>query len=236
MTAARRLRTRSAWRSPATPSCWPARATSTTCSSPLDRSGGTRPTLRARSCVPLTGAGTPPAMPRARSPEAAALMANQPLARPATDADREAWQTLVVGIPSGDVLHDWAWGEVAALDGQPQRRYVVEEEGNVVAVAAVQVRPTFLGRSFWYVPHGPVLDYDDARAESWVRLLVDRLAADARGHRGFVLRLEPRVEAGTRGEAVFDAIRLPRVEETLQTPQTRMVELRNDEELLAAFD
>jgi peptidoglycan pentaglycine glycine transferase (the first glycine) len=163
-------------------------------------------------------------------------MADPPLARPATDADREAWQTLVVGLPSGDVLHDWAWGEVAALDGQPQRRYVVEEAGNVVAAAAVQVRPTFLGRSFWYVPHGPVLDYDDPRAEAWVRMLVDRLAADARRHRGFVLRLEPRVEAGTRGDAVFDAMTLARVEETLQTPQTRMVELKNDEELLAAFD
>ena len=31
--------------------------------------------------------------------------------------------------PSGDFLHDWAWAEVAAFDGQPQRRFVAEEDG-----------------------------------------------------------------------------------------------------------
>ena len=49
--------------------------------------------------------------------------------RPATDADRAAWQALLGATASGDFLHDWAWADVAAFDGQPQRRFVLEEEG-----------------------------------------------------------------------------------------------------------
>ena len=39
--------------------------------------------------------------------------------RPATDADADAWQAFLAVTPSGDFLHDWAWAEVAAFDGQP---------------------------------------------------------------------------------------------------------------------
>ena len=61
---------------------------------------------------------------------------------------------------SGDFLHDWAWADVAVFDGQPPRRYVLEDDGEIVAIVAAQARPLVGGRAFWYVPHGPVLDYD----------------------------------------------------------------------------
>jgi len=79
--------------------------------------------------------------------------------RAATDTDRDAWQALVGAQASGDFLHDWTWDAVAAFDGQPQRRFLVEEGGEPVALASAQVRRMGLGRSFWYVPHGPVTDY-----------------------------------------------------------------------------
>jgi lipid II:glycine glycyltransferase (peptidoglycan interpeptide bridge formation enzyme) len=157
--------------------------------------------------------------------------------RAATDADRDAWQRLVIDLPSGDILQDWAWAEVAGYDRQPMRRFVVEAHGEPVAVAGAQVRGTALGRSFWYVPHGPVLDYDHPEAGRRLATMVDGLREAAREDGGFVLRLEPRVEMGTPGAAHFDATGVHWVAETLQTPQTRMVELLDDDEaLLASFD
>jgi lipid II:glycine glycyltransferase (peptidoglycan interpeptide bridge formation enzyme) len=163
-------------------------------------------------------------------------LASDRVVRPATEADRDAWQALVVGLPWGDVLQEWGWQAVAAFDRQPQRRYVLEEAGRVVAVAAAQVRPVGLRRSYWYVPHGPVQDYGHPAAEARLRALLDGLVAEARAARAFVLRLEPRIEAGSRADAVVQAMGLAAVEETLQTPQTRMVDLRDDEPLLASFD
>ncbi len=157
--------------------------------------------------------------------------------REATGADAAAWQALLESVPSGDVLHDWAWADVAAFDGEPQRRFLVEEEGRMVAICAVQVRRTSLGRSFWYVPRGPVLDYADPRATGRFNLLVEGLRRAATVDQAIAVRIEPRVERDTAAAALFDAAGLRRVPATLQTPDTRLVDLLPDDEaLLATFD
>jgi peptidoglycan pentaglycine glycine transferase (the first glycine) len=157
--------------------------------------------------------------------------------REAIEADAAAWQSLLEALPSGDVLHDWVWADVAAFDGQPQRRFVVEEEGQLVALCAAQVRRISLGRSFWYVPRGPVLDYDDPRAAGRLTLLLDGLRRAAAIDQAVAVRIEPRVERGSPAAALFDAAGLRRVHATLQTPDTRLVDLgADDDALLATFD
>ncbi len=154
--------------------------------------------------------------------------------RPATDADQASWTRFVAGSPYGDFLHDWAWAAVAALDGQPQRRFVAEEEGELVALAAAQVRRLPLGRSFWYVPRGPVLDYDHARAGDRLRAMAIGLRETARRDGALAVKLEPRLERGR--PAVSHLRRLRHDARTLQVGQTRLVELADDEAMLASFD
>jgi lipid II:glycine glycyltransferase (peptidoglycan interpeptide bridge formation enzyme) len=155
--------------------------------------------------------------------------------RPAIDGDRDAWQALLGRLPSGDFLHDWAWAAVAAHDGQPQRRFVLEADGQLVALAAPQVRPMSFGRSFWYVPHGPVLDYAAADAAARLEALVAGLATEARADRAVALRLEPRIALDDSGPALLDAV-AHRVPERLQVGWTRIVDLQADDALLAGFD
>ena len=157
--------------------------------------------------------------------------------REATAADAAAWQAIVEASPAGDVLHDWEWAAVAALDGTPQRRFVLEENRRIVAVCAAQVRRTRLGRSFWYVPRGPVLDYDDPQAEDRLRDLLAGLRAAALDDHAIAVRIEPRVERHAAAAGMFDAAGLRRLSATLQTPDTRLVDLADDDEtLLATFD
>jgi peptidoglycan pentaglycine glycine transferase (the first glycine) len=156
--------------------------------------------------------------------------------RPATDADADAWQAFLAVTDAGDFLHDWAWAEVAAHDGQPQRRYLLEEDGAIVAIAAAQVRTLAVGRTFWYVPHGPVLDYDGPRASERMLALVTALRIAGRANGAIAVKLEPRLEAGHAGLAAFDRRGLRRTGETLQVGQTRIVELADDDALLAGFD
>ncbi len=154
--------------------------------------------------------------------------------RPATAADEPAWQALVEATPSGDFLHDWAWADVAAFDGQPQRRFIAEEGGRMVAVAAAQMRSLPLGRSFWYVPHGPVLDYDDPRAGERLRAMAIGLREAARAARAIAVKLEPRLELGSAATTHFR--RLQHDPRTLQVGRTRVVELGDDGAMLAALD
>jgi lipid II:glycine glycyltransferase (peptidoglycan interpeptide bridge formation enzyme) len=154
--------------------------------------------------------------------------------RPATDADHASWQELLGRCASGDFLHDWSWADVAAFDGQPQRRFVADDEGELVAVAAAQVRRLPLGRSFWYVPHGPVMDYEHPKAAERLRAVAIGLREAARRDKAIAVKLEPRLELGSRATGPFGKLR--HEPSTLQVGQTRLVELADDETLLAAFD
>jgi len=155
--------------------------------------------------------------------------------RPAQEDDRDAWQELLGGEASGDFLHDWGWVAVAAHDGHPQRRYILLEGDAPVALAAAQVRRIALGRSFWYVPHGPVTDYADPAAAARLRALVEGLVDEARADHAVALRLEPRIETGAPEAAILDEL-AHRVPERLQVGQTRIVELAEDEALIGGFD
>jgi peptidoglycan pentaglycine glycine transferase (the first glycine) len=101
---------------------------------------------------------------------------------------------------------------------------------------AAQVRALPTGRQFWYVPHGPVLDYGDPRAGERVRAILTGLREAATAGRALAVKLEPRLEAASPGLAAFDARGLRRLPDTLQVGQTRLVDLLDDEALLAGFD
>ena len=156
--------------------------------------------------------------------------------RAATEADATPWQALLARTAAGDFLHDWAWADVAAFDGQPQRRYVLEEAGDIVAIVAAQVRRLPAGRQFWYVSHGPVLDYGEPTARDRLRALAVGLREVAARHRAVAVKLEPRLEAGSVDLATLAVRGLRPRRETLQVGQTRLVELADDEALLGAFD
>ena len=156
--------------------------------------------------------------------------------RPATADDEAAWQALLGSTDAGDFLHDWAWAEVAAFDGQPQRRFVAEEGGEVVALVAAQQRRLPLGRAFWYVPHGPVLDYADPNAIERLRAVAIGLRQVGRGARAVAVKLEPRVEVEAPATAAFGALRLRPDPRPVQVGQTRIVDLAGDDALLASFD
>lgn len=154
--------------------------------------------------------------------------------RPATPADQRAWQALLARTASGDFLHDWGWAAVAAHDGQAQRRFVVEEDGEIVALVAAQERRLPLGRAFWYVPHGPVLDYADPRAAERLRAVTIGLREVGRGAHVVAAKLEPRIEADSPAVSLFARLRPdPR---PVQVGQTRLVDLTVDDALLASFD
>ncbi len=156
--------------------------------------------------------------------------------RPAMPADERTWQALLGQTEAGDFLHDWAWAEVAALDGQPVRRFVVEDEGEIVALVAAQQRRLPLGRAFWYVPHGPVLDYTHPRAAERLRAVSIGLREVGRAARVVAVKLEPRVELDSPSAAAFGGLRLRPDPRPVQVGQTRIVDLTDDETLLASFD
>ena len=154
--------------------------------------------------------------------------------REATAADEATWQAVVTANDSGDFLHDWGWGAVAAHDREPQRRFVLEEDGQVAGVVAAQTRSMLGALSSWYVPHGPVLDYRHPHAGKRLRAIIDGLSAAAREAGAIAVRLEPRLERDSPEAALMDELGLRADRGTRQVGQTQIVDLDSEEDAILA--
>ncbi len=67
----------------------------------------------------------------------------------------------------------------------------VEDGGKLMAASMVTAKPAFLGKSVFYIPGGPLLDYEDARV---VKCFFENLKKYAKSHNGYVLHIEPYYE------------------------------------------
>ncbi len=160
----------------------------------------------------------------------------KPRLRPAAAGDRDAWQAFLAATASGDFLHDWGWATVAAHDGEPQERFVLEEGGAFVGIVAAQVRRLPIGRSVWYVPHGPVIDYGNSAAAARLGAAVEGLREAAASRGALTVKLEPRLPADAPERTLFAGFGLRAAGGTVQVGQTRVVPLADDETLIAGFD
>ena len=157
--------------------------------------------------------------------------------REASATDEAAWDELVGRQPSGDFLQSWAWGAVATFDGEPMRRFVLEEDGTIVAVGAVQSRITRGFLTTWHVPHGPILDYGDPRADIWLEAFLDGLRAAARRAGAVAVRVEPRLARGSAEATALGQLGLQPVAGTAQVGQTQLLDLSGAEaDTFAAAD
>ncbi|HEX2141571.1 MAG TPA: hypothetical protein VHK28_04750, partial [Candidatus Limnocylindria bacterium] len=87
-------------------------------------------------------------------------------------------------------------------------RFMAEEDGTVVAIVAAQVRPLLGGRSFWYVPRGPVMDYTHPSAAERLRELALALSISSLLEVAALLwALRRRIESIEDGEVARSAAR-----------------------------
>ena len=106
----------------------------------------------------------------------------------------KAWNNFVAQSPFGDAMQCLEWGEVKKPDWQPIP-FAVENSDGFTATALVLKRKLPLGRSIFYVPRGPILDWNDREA---ARQIVKKLRVAARAHRAILIKIDPAVPSSTR--------------------------------------
>jgi lipid II:glycine glycyltransferase (peptidoglycan interpeptide bridge formation enzyme) len=158
-----------------------------------------------------------------------------PIARRATEPDRAAWDAFVASRSEADLLQTWAWGDCAAMAGEPPVRLLVEDAGHVRGVAQALLRPAGFGRQVAYVAHGPVWERDAPDADRVFAWLLQGLRRMSRREHALVVKMDPRAEPGE----AFDFAHLAaehrlRPAADLQAPTTRIVDLLDGGEQLEA--
>jgi lipid II:glycine glycyltransferase (peptidoglycan interpeptide bridge formation enzyme) len=150
--------------------------------------------------------------------------------------DRGRWDAFVRSRPEGDPLQTWAWGECAALAGEPPVRLLAETaDGRVRGVAQALIRPAGMGRAVGYVAHGPVWEREAPDADRLLGALLDGLRQVGRVERAIVVKLDPRGTGSDHGDvgSRLTAYGLHRTAD-LQAPTTRIVDLADGGDALMA--
>lgn len=132
---------------------------------------------------------------------------------------RDDWNRLVANSPGGCFLQSWEWGELQAALQVPYWRLTGDD-----GVALVARRPLPGGRSWFYVPRGPV--WKSTNTNNVLSSLIDL----AKKERVVFVRVEP----SQSGEQDIESEQWQRADHSVQPEHTLVLDLdKSEDELLA---
>ena len=157
--------------------------------------------------------------------------------QPYTEADAE-WDDFVAGHPHGSLLQTTQWAQLKNRFGWHSHRVWLRQDGQLVAGAQVLYRSVAFGAiKMGYIPHGPLVNWDD---DQQVAVLLNQLDQSAYQNRAGIMKLEPLLWEDELPPAGWQAItqrhnlRIP--SDTIQPPRTILLDLRPaGDDILAAM-
>ena len=109
--------------------------------------------------------------------------------REITKEERLRWNEFISSQPTGHIFQSYEWGSLKAKYGWFPLRMVVEENGQIkAAVLILERKIPLIGRSIFYSPRGPVLDYEDTVAFDFLLMEIKKLSLR---HRAIFLEIDP---------------------------------------------
>lgn len=106
---------------------------------------------------------------------------------------QDAWNDFVAACAHGTVLQSYQWGQLKAGSGWEPLPVAVCEGERMRACALVLKRELPLtGRSLFYAPRGPIVDFGDSGA---VQHLQEAIRGLAQEHRALALKIDPPIPA-----------------------------------------
>lgn len=148
-----------------------------------------------------------------------------------TEPNPAMWDQFVADHPQASILQTTPWGKLKAAFGWEDRRVALpgDEEPIRAGAQVLYRRLPALGR-LAYLPHGPLVDWEDQDA---IASLMEPLEEAARSMGAIVLTIEPNLPDEPRyREALTAAGLVPSALGSVQPRRTILVDLSEDEEAI----
>jgi uncharacterized protein (DUF2237 family) len=145
---------------------------------------------------------------------------------------RDAWDSLLAGIPTADPLQSWAWSEAGLATGEHWMRLIaVDVDGRPAAAIQWQLVSSVLGHPLAYAPHGPIWRRGDAEAGAGaLRALMTAMRTDADRAGASAILVDPRrgspAAVGADPSEALAGLGFEATSRHVQMPSTRVVDLR----------
>lgn len=101
------------------------------------------------------------------------------------------FEKVIKKLPGSSYLQTTEIAKLREKNGWTPYYFAVEEKGKIIAATMLVARPTFLGKSTYYAPGGPLLDYTNTKL---VNFFFKNLKNYAKSHNGYLLHIEPNYE------------------------------------------
>ncbi len=154
----------------------------------------------------------------------------------ASQLNQAEWNKFVLASPHATFLHAWEWGQLQERLGVRHWRLTVDTGGSVHAVTLVVKRALPLGKSWLYLPRGPVFAAGLSHQEqlsAW-QSLDEQLRAIAEAERALFARLDPPWPVTQAGELTSRG--WVKAEREVQPKDTLVIDLtKSEDELLAGM-
>lgn len=93
--------------------------------------------------------------------------------------------------PLSNLLQSWSWSEIKS--NWDSMHTGVYQDGKLVATALVLIKQLPGGFTMFYIPRGPIMDYDN---EQLVEFYFKSLVREGKKHRTLFIKMDPAIEVG----------------------------------------
>ncbi len=153
----------------------------------------------------------------------------------AGEKDKKVWDELVSRAPGGSFTQSWAWGEVQKKSGLKIWRSMVVQDGEIKMAALAVRRKMMLGRSWLYVPRGPVWKTglsDQEMIDVWSEMQ-EYFKELAENEAAAWVRIDPAIKELNKPEWL--SAEWQKSEREVQPRHTLVVDLNNEEKIMAGM-
>ncbi|MEK7579680.1 MAG: peptidoglycan bridge formation glycyltransferase FemA/FemB family protein [Patescibacteria group bacterium] len=149
------------------------------------------------------------------------------------DEERGLYSDFLFNSKYKDILQSWEWGDVKSKFNWKAERLGFFKDGKLIGVAQILERRLPLGFSIFYMPRGPIFDWEDKELiKKAIPLLAKEIREKAKTKKTLFLRLEPPIKKDEDIELLFKEQGFNKYFKTVQPPSTLLIDLSPAEEEL----
>jgi len=154
------------------------------------------------------------------------------------ESDKQKWNDFVATAPDGGLLQSWEWGEFQTSLGRKTWRLAFLEADKIIGAALIIKYPLPLGKSYFYIPRGPIIKNQGEKLEIKNRLegFIKKIKEIAKKEGVIFLRIEPPFPG--ESNQLIPILRSAgfRKTKSISPQETLIIDLsRSENELLAAM-
>jgi len=117
--------------------------------------------------------------------------------------DKDEWNNFVANSYGSPILQSYEWGDLKEAFGWEPIRIAIKKDGSIAAAVSILKRNIpYTGKSVFYAPRGPVLDFGN---KELFDELMTAVKIETKKHNAIVLKIDPYMEEEDPRKQLFDS-------------------------------